>query len=499
MSRLKQFSSRIMQNLETRLDFGLSLKGKIALIAIIPCVMLIISSLLNGLSIVQLADKVEFSAKVQLSGVELVSEMTTSLISASNSLNVSFINVNDDAERAGALQAAKGSVNRFNQATEDFTNLKKDEKTTKAFTEILTKWTETKKLLTGAFELIDIPSPDNIKAADETIKKKLRPAIAEMTSLLENIRDDYQAQSKKFISAAEALEKRSMWLALIIGSLGVALCIFAGLVTGKSILNKLGQAIESLELIGTSIGESSNKSLHSSRELSDAANAQNSSLQQSSSALEELRSMIERNTSNAKETSSISQKSKQTALDGKTQIEDLVRVVDSFDEVTREALNHVDNGNKRLVEIQEVINSIGEKTKVINEIVFQTKLLSFNASVEAARAGEHGRGFSVVAEEVGNLAKMSGNSALEITGLLEQSMEKVNSIITESRSNMVSLVKQCDSQTNQSKVVSSSCRKILDQLVEVVTHAATSTQEILANNQRLLTKLFRPCLHLKKG
>ncbi|MBC7465119.1 MAG: hypothetical protein H7256_03945 [Bdellovibrio sp.] len=50
------------------------------------------------------------------------------------------------------------------------------------------------------------------------------------------------------------------------------------------------------------------------------------------------------------------------------------------------------------------MEEIGNKTKVINDIVFQTKLLSFNASVEAARAGEHGKGFAVVAEEVGKLA-----------------------------------------------------------------------------------------------
>jgi len=44
-----------------------------------------------------------------------------------------------------------------------------------------------------------------------------------------------------------------------------------------------------------------------------------------------------------------------------------------------------------------LIETINQKTRVINDIVFQTKLLSFNASVEAARAGEHGKGFAVEA------------------------------------------------------------------------------------------------------
>lgn len=58
------------------------------------------------------------------------------------------------------------------------------------------------------------------------------------------------------------------------------------------------------------------------------------------------------------------------------------------------------------------------------KIVFQTKLLSFNASVEAARAGEHGKGFAVVAEEMGNLAKASGSAAKEIETILTSSVEK---------------------------------------------------------------------------
>ena len=73
-------------------------------------------------------------------------------------------------------------------------------------------------------------------------------------------------------------------------------------------------------------------------------------------------------------------------------------------------------------------------------IVFQTKLLSFNASVEAARAGEYGKGFSVVAEEVGNLAQMSGIAAKDISALLQSSVKKVEQIATESKTKIDRLV-----------------------------------------------------------
>lgn len=78
-----------------------------------------------------------------------------------------------------------------------------------------------------------------------------------------------------------------------------------------------------------------------------------------------------------------------------------------------------------------MIVAIADKTAIMDDIVFQTKLLSFNASVEAERAGEHGRGFAVVAQEVGNLAQLTGKSAQEIAGIVKESIEGTKAITTE--------------------------------------------------------------------
>jgi len=105
-----------------------------------------------------------------------------------------------------------------------------------------------------------------------------------------------------------------------------------------------------------------------------------------------------------------------------------------------EAMNRIDHSNKNLLdgiqgwasevgEIRDIFGKIQSKTSLINDIVFQSKLLSFNASIEAARSGEHGKGFAVVAEEVGKLTRMTGALSLEISQLLETSTQQVDKVV----------------------------------------------------------------------
>lgn len=93
---------------------------------------------------------------------------------------------------------------------------------------------------------------------------------------------------------------------------------------------------------------------------------------------------------------------------------------------------HVETSNQKMTDMQGAMEEITEKSKEISKIIktiddiaFQTNILSLNAAIEAARAGEAGKGFAVVADEVGNLAKKSQEAAQNTSILIEETIGAV--------------------------------------------------------------------------
>src|SRR5574343_1878655 len=95
----------------------------------------------------------------------------------------------------------------------------------------------------------------------------------------------------------------------------------------------------------------------------------------------------------------------------------------------QESTQIVRDGQGKMVQMVDVVNSIANSsekinkiTDVIEKIANKTNLLSLNAAIEAARAGEHGKGFAVVADEVGKLAINSAESSKESAELVQQAV-----------------------------------------------------------------------------
>jgi len=133
--------------------------------------------------------------------------------------------------------------------------------------------------------------------------------------------------------------------------------------------------------------------------------------------------------------------------------------------------------------IRDASGRIAEIIGVIDGIAFQTNILALNAAVEAARAGEQGRGFAVVAAEVRSLAQRTATAAREIKGLIQSSVERVESgalIVGEAGTNMRDIVTNAGrikSLMDDISLASAEQRLGLDEVEKSVQHLDFSTQQ----------------------
>lgn len=172
----------------------------------------------------------------------------------------------------------------------------------------------------------------------------------------------------------------------------------------ESIVNAMRDVVVSIDNAGREVSAGSAQMSENSAMLSRAAGEQAQTVQELNDSLHDVHKQITKSTENA-------------AL-AREMTETEVKAINEGNEKMERMLAAMEEINSTSAEIANII-------KTIQDISFQTNILSLNASIEAARAGAAGKGFAVVAGEVGNLANKTAEAAKSTTGLIETAVKAV--------------------------------------------------------------------------
>ena len=230
----------------------------------------------------------------------------------------------------------------------------------------------------------------------------------------------------------------------------------------NKILNSFNSTYYDLGVTAEQVSTGANEISSAAQSLSSGTTEQAGSLEQLSATINEVSNHVQKNADNASHAKSITENAEQALEYGKLSVNDLLQAIE---------------------EIRTSSDEITKIIKTIDEIAFQTNILSLNAAVEAARAGSAGKGFAVVADEVRNLANKSAEAAKNTTELIEGSVNAVE--------NGTKIAGKTADLINRIVDTSTNINNLVSQIADASSEQATSIEQINEGGYHRYLLLYR--------
>lgn len=459
------------------LRLSTKLIGSFAIISIITLMVGMVGMI--GVSKIKNALLVIGENQVQsIESLQIVNEAKTDIMLAQQSLLVTEISVINAQTQVANISDA---WDRINTALKEYELISKDKVENELWSVFNTDWIKWKQFHTEFMNL----NTEYRKSNDVNVLKKMHAdkyvndetIFNNAEKSLRELINHYSLSAHDVIEEGKTISSNTQIVVIITMILGTIISLFFGILLSVLITRPLIVAANNLKDSTYQVSSASFQLTSSAQQLAESNAELASSIEETSSTLEEFTSMINQNNENTRHAAQLSTHAKSISLKG-------------FDEM---------NAMKASIsEIKKSSDQMAKIIKVIDGIAFQTNILSLNAAIEAARAGEAGLSFSVVADEVRNLAQSSAQSAKDIADIIETNIElsktgvgeseKIASSLTEitTQSKMVNeLIDEIATASKEQAQGISSINKAISQMEKVTQSNASNAEESAASSEEL--------------
>lgn len=253
--------------------------------------------------------------------------------------------------------------------------------------------------------------------------------------------------------------------------------------------NQLNDTVSALQTMILKVREAANNLTTASSEIlaataqqASGSSEQSSAIHQTTTTVDEVRTISEQVVERAREVTHLSQRTMDVSGMGQKAVQDTIENMNLIKA-------KVDGISTNIRALSQKTQQIGEIISTVNDIASQSNILALNASIEAARAGEQGKGFSIVAEEVRNLAEQS-----------KQATAQVRSILTEIQKATDTTVRATEegSQGVESGVkLASRSQNSIEKLADAIQESAQAAVQVMAGGQQQATGIEQIALAMR--